>query len=325
MSSRDHILEVCRGRSVGEGPRALAVDLGGTFTKAGLIDEAGAVVDALVLPTPVGGENAAERVIDQVALCLAEFESAHEKGSVEAVSFIAPGLVDEARGVGVFSANLGWREVPFAERLRARLGMPISMAHDVRAAGAAEFAFAESPVADSAMFLALGTGLAAAIRIGGKVVSNGGYAGEIGFSRVYVETADGHYLGYLERISSAAAIARRYTERSGNRASGSLDVLRAMRAGDQDAADVWNEAVDALAFGCEAMVSSMGIEEIVLGGGLSEATELVPQLESALDDRLTFQRKPVVRRAVLSSVAGLLGAAMQTRHGPDAKGDDLYV
>src|SRR5437764_1207153 len=49
---------------------------------------------------------------------------------VDAVGVVVPGVVDEQEGVGVFSANLGWRDFPFRLLLSERTGLPVSFGHD---------------------------------------------------------------------------------------------------------------------------------------------------------------------------------------------------
>ncbi|MBR7503183.1 ROK family protein, partial [Mycobacterium tuberculosis] len=94
----------------------------------------------------------------------------------------------------------------------------------------------------------------------------------------------------IEHIASAAAIARRYSTRSGTAVSGSLDVLAAMHEGDRIAAAVFAEAVDALGAMCAQLVAVVAPEAIVFGGGLSSADELLDGVDSALRSRLDFHR-----------------------------------
>ncbi len=113
----------------------------------------------------------------------------------------------------------------------------------------------------------IGTGIAAAVMVEGRLISAGGYAGEVGFSEVSVDTAEGPFRGPIEHIASAAAIARRYSTRGGTAVSGSLDVLAAMHEGDRIAAAVFAEAVDALGAMCAQLVAVVAPEAIVFGEG----------------------------------------------------------
>lgn len=312
MTTRTEILDVAQGLSLGPGPAALAVDVGGTGMKAAIFDESGALVDAVTAPTPDGNEDAATQVIEVIAGFQRDFSARYGKNSIAEAAVVVPGIVDEATGTGIYSANLGWRDVPFRSLLRDRLGLEVAVSHDVRSAGRAEFELTPTMPAN-AVLLTLGTGIAAAIRSDGCMLAAGGYAGEVGFTHVVVDTADGGYSGHAEHIASAAAIAKRYTERSGTQVAGSLDVLGAMHAGDEHAAAVFTEAIDALGVMCAQLVAILAPEAIVFGGGLSSADELLDGVEAALRSRLDFLPMPSIRRATLGPVAGLVGAGLLTR------------
>ncbi|WP_442862595.1 ROK family protein [Brevibacterium sp. UCMA 11754] len=63
------------------------------------------------------------------------------------------------------SANLGWRNVPFRSLLSESLNLEVRLSHDVRSAGRAEFELVED-TPDDAVMITIGTGIAAAIRVG---------------------------------------------------------------------------------------------------------------------------------------------------------------
>src|SRR6202000_2783711 len=81
--------------------------------------------------------------------------------------------------------------------------------------------------------------------------------------------------GCLETVASAAAIARRYTERSGQPVGGALDGARRLALADWDGTAVWDEAVDALALVLAMTAAVVAPELIVIGGGLSGAGDLL--------------------------------------------------
>lgn len=328
MTTRAEILEIAGAHSLGPGPVALAVDVGGTGLKAALFDSDGRLVDARTAPTPdvsppggstrpapTPGDRGDERaiaIVEAIGSLREVFARDHPAHSIETAAVVAPGIVDELAGVGIFSANLGWDETPLATLLRTRLGVEVAVSHDVRSAGRAEFEFAESMPEDAAL-ITIGTGIAGALRIEGRMVSAGGYAGEVGFVEVAVDTADGPFRGPAEHIASAAAIARRYSRRSGKQVSGSLEVITAMRTGDPIAGAVFAEAVDALGAMCAELVTIIAPEAIVFGGGLAGAEELLAEVDGAMRARLRFHRVPQIRRAGLGPVAGLIGAGLLTR------------
>jgi glucokinase len=282
--------------------RVVAVDVGGTDMKAALVDGHGAALATRSLPTP----RTPARIVDAIA------ELVEELGAAQAIGLAVPGVVDDERGVAVWSENLDWRDVPFAAQVKERCGLPTVLGHDVRAGAIAETRLGAARGMSDVVYLSIGTGIAAGIVLGGRLHAGDGYAGEIG------HTAAGHdepcacgARGCLEAIASAAAIARRYTARSGRPAAGAAEVVVAAQAGDADALAVWDEALDALAAALAWIASVLAPEAIVIGGGLSRAgATLLDPLSEQIPARLTFQRVPRLLPAALGDRAGCVGAAL---------------
>lgn len=98
-----------------------------------------------------------------------------------AAGVAVPGIVDADRGIAAYAANLGWRDVPLRDLLAAKLGIPVALGHDVRTGGLAEGRIGAGMGADRFLFVPLGTGIAGAIGIEGRVEAGAhGFAGEIG-------------------------------------------------------------------------------------------------------------------------------------------------
>ncbi|WP_237048212.1 ROK family protein [Lentzea guizhouensis] len=288
----------------------VAVDIGGTETKAALVTgTAEAVVAQKHARRATPGQL--EPLLDVLAELVDELRGASEH-EVDAVGIVAPGIVDEVNGVGVYTANLPWSEFPFSAVLTERLGVPVAFGHDVRAAGLAECRMGAAKGLRNAVIMPIGTGIAGALLLDGQIFSGGGYAGEIGHVNVGhgVPCACGQ-VGCVETVASSAAIARRYTARTGRAVNGAAEVASLVKAGDEDAVAVWHEAVDALARGILVLATLLGPEAVVLGGGLALAGNLlVEPLEDRLDGLIAFQRRPELRLAALGDEAGFLGAAL---------------
>lgn len=290
----------------------IAIDVGGTAIKAGLVDERG----RLLIPrgTPTDQAGGADGVVAQLISICAELESAALGSGLRplAVGVAVLGLVDDESGVAVLSANLGWRDVPMRAQLASKIELPIAFGHDVRAGGLAEAVLGAGRGVGDHLFLAIGTGVAGAIMTGGKPYLGTGHAGEIGH---IVVDPDGAQCGCggrgcLETVASARAIARRYAERSGERVP-AAEVANRLAAGDPEAAAVWDEAVDALASALATYVSLFAPERVVVGGGLAASGDfLLSALRTRLEQRLSFQHLPSLVPAELGEQAGCLGAGL---------------
>jgi glucokinase len=291
----------------------VALDVGGTGIKCALVGPDGTVHHSERHPTERerGWEAVLETILD-VAAGLAT--RARSLGHTPvAVGIVVPGIVDEAAGVAAWSANLGFRDVPIKKLMAARVGLPAALGHDVRAGGLAEARLGAGRGHTNVLFVAIGTGIAAAIIMDGAPFSGAhGAAGEIG--HIVVRPGGPRcgcgQRGCMEIMGSAAAVGRQYRERTGRPATAEEVATRA-HAGDPDAAAVWHDAVAALADGLLIGMALFDPAVIVVGGGLAEASDgLLAPLRSAIHERVTFHREPALVRAALGDEAGCIGAAL---------------
>ncbi|GAB3176712.1 glucokinase [Micromonospora palomenae] len=294
-------------------PVVVALDVGGTGMKCALVRPDGAVVHAERHPT--GAERGPAAVVDTI---LEVAEGLAGKARADGLTPIAcgigvPGLVDEAAGVAVWSSNIGFRDVPLRELAATRLGLPTALGHDVRVGGLAESRLGAGRGVGHVLFVAVGTGIAAAHVVGGSAAAGAhGAAGELGHIQV---RPDGPRCGCgrpgcLEAIASASAVGRRYTELAGTPLT-AAEVADRAAAGDELAGQVWREAVEALADGLATAQALYDVETMVIGGGLARAgARLFDPLRAALRERMTFHREPRLVAAALGDEAGCLGAAL---------------
>ncbi|MGN9810563.1 ROK family protein [Micromonospora sp. BQ11] len=291
----------------------VALDVGGTGMKCALVRPDGTAVHTERHPTDAGrGPDAVVDTILEVAEGLAGKARAEGHTPV-AVGVAVPGVVDEAAGVAVWSANVGFRDVPLRDLVGARLGLPAALGHDVRAGGLAEARLGAGRDAGHVLFIAIGTGIAAAHIVGGAAVTGAhGAAGEIGHILV---RPDGPRCGCgrpgcLEAVASASAIGRRYSELAGAAVT-AAEVAERAAAGEELAGRVWREAVEALADGLATGQALFDVETVVVGGGLIRAgAQLLDPLRAAVHERMTFHREPRLVAAALGDEAGCLGAAL---------------
>jgi glucokinase len=293
----------------------LAADLGGTQIKSGLLSSTADLVGATSTPSPRSGgpEAVIAALLDTVSARAADCLALTNQ-LPGAAGVVVPGVVDEDRGVAVRAANLGWRDVPLRSLVADRVDLPVVLSHDVRAGGLAEATLGAGRDAKSTLFVALGTGIAAAYVVDGQPLAGASWtAGELG--HVVVDTsgelcACGQY-GCLETIASAAAVERRYNLVSGEDGVTAEQVAVLVGAGRPEAVQVWQQAVEALATGLTMAVMLLDPEVIVLGGGLSRAgAKLLNPLRASLAARFTFRPEPRIVSATLGEWAGCWGAGL---------------
>jgi glucokinase len=223
--------------------------------------------------------------------------------------------VDDVNGIAAYSANLGWRDVPLRALLSERLaGVPVALGHDVRTGGLAEGRIGAGNGADRFLFLPLGTGIAGAIGIEGRIEGGAhGCAGEIGHIVVRPggRPCGCGQRGCLETYASAGAVSRTWALACGDPDADAAACAQAVEAGDPRALEVWSEAVEALADGLITGLTLLDPEMLVIGGGLAEAGDtLFGPLRAAVESRITFQKLPLIVPAALGDTAGCLGAGL---------------
>ncbi|MEV5353463.1 ROK family protein [Streptomyces sp. NPDC052693] len=293
----------------------IALDVGGTGMKAALTGPRGEVLHRARRAT--GRAQGADAVVAGIFDFAAELRAhgIEQLGTPASAAGVAvPGIVDEAGGIAVYAANLGWRDVPLRALLAERLGVPVALGHDVRTGGLAEGRVGAGRGADRFLFVALGTGIAGAIGVDGRVEAGAhGFAGEIG----HIVVRPGGtpcpcgQRGCLERFASAAAVSEAWAAAAGTPDADAADCAKAVDAGDARARAVWQQAVDALADGLVTALTLLDPRVLIIGGGLAEAGEtLFTPLREAIRSRITFQRQPTLVPAALGDGAGCLGAGL---------------
>lgn len=286
--------------------RVVAVDVGGTNIKSAAIDSVSATeVEVRRTPTPQG-DATGNALADAIAEIV---RNEQKRGDVNAIGFVVPGFLDEEAGIVRIAGNLDFRDVPIVRLIQERVNLPVAFGHDVRAGAIAESRVGASRNAKNSIFVPIGTGIAAAYVIDGKVRTGEGYIGEIGHADVKgpLKCVCGR-IGCFEANASASAISRRYEVETGQKLS-AQEIAQLVREKDATAVSIWSDVVSYLALTFEWMCNVLGPETIVIGGGLAGATDLLLEpITQELKKRLTFQRVPHVVPAECGDDAGCLGA-----------------
>jgi glucokinase len=280
--------------------------------KGAVVDRDARVVSRLRRPTPPRDRGTGEVLAAILATVDELTAAAPGNAGVNGVGLVVTGIVDERRGLAVHSENVGWRDVPVRSLVERATGLPVGFGHDVRAGTLAEWRLGAGRGLEDLVFVPIGTGVSAGIVIQGRLVSGGGYAGEIG----HVDLGHGEPCtcggrGCVEAVASAAAIARRYAAASGRPLSDAREVAERMAAGDPAAQRVWADATAALALALAWTSVVLAPQAILLGGGLARSGRLLFEpIRQALGRHLGVVRQPRLVPATLQDEAGVLGAAL---------------
>jgi glucokinase len=307
-------------------PVVLGLDYGGTKIAAAACDLSGNRLASATISS--GGELGAQASFDRGINAGRELLAAVAADSpLVAVGVSTFGIPFEDR-VELAPAISGWSELPMGRQLRAAFpGAQIQMATDAKAAARAEALWGVLAGCDPAVFLNLGTGLAAAIVIGGEVVTGGnGAAGEIGYNLRSISDV-GLALQQrtlLEDMVSGQALARQGTELT---APGDpVTAAAVFEAGHEDRklASLVADFVNELAFHVVNLAICLNPVRIAVGGGIVRSWDRIrPGLQRALSAGVPFPPELVVARfpydaPLLGAVALAVDAALNSSPGDGA-------
>ena len=287
--------------------RVIGVDLGGTKILTASLDGRGEVLDRLEVPTPTSSQ-------DELVAAIAESIEALAEEGVDALGFGVPSVLDRAAGRVLGSINIPLADLPLAELMSARFGVPAAVENDANAAALAEWRLGAGRGARSLVLLTLGTG------VGGGVIFDGalfrGWA-ELGHVAVVADgppcqgTCTGR--GHLEAVASGSAADRAAEKLWGDGATAELLVGRADE-GDADALEALSQMGHLLGVGIGSFVNVFGPDLVVVGGGFGLAAfeHLLPAaLEIARREALEPARAGLrIVPAELGEDAGVIGAGL---------------
>jgi glucokinase len=285
----------------------LAIDIGGTKMALATADLAGRVLRTARIATDVdrGARQALQRAAECAAQLVGETQDQHG-GSCRGFSVVAPGVVRAE--TMVLTPNVpGLDDVNLRTVLESALGFPcLSMSNDVKAAATAETRWGSLRDCDPALFVNLGTGLAAAVVVAGRVLSGAhGAAGEIAYFLDGASGPRGFANGHapLEELAGGRAIAERATAVLGD----TVTTAEAFTHGDTRVKALVTEALDAVALHIANAAILLDPQRVALGGGLMGSAErVIDAVTQRVHDAVPFP--PEVVPAAFLRDAPLRGA-----------------
>lgn len=297
---------------------ALAIDLGGTQIRAGLVSPAGEIVAQEVTLTRATEGPAV--VMDQIAALCAKVR---QGTAVKGAAICAPGPLDTLTGqMFVVQTLKGFDHFPLRQALSDRLQMPVQVENDGIAGALAELCHGAGRAYRDFVYITISTG------IGGGIIADGrplrgrrGMAGHLGhmfFHRDWPRH-EGARLTCLEDWGAGPALAARAMARAEQTPTSSLHtrrldaraVYQAAAEGDALAQRLVQDEGELLGIGCASLIHILSPQAIILGGGMSQAW---PQLAPTIEAALAAHVKPgfegvALLQAQLGTASSLVGAA----------------
>jgi glucokinase len=296
----------------------VGIDIGGTGTKIGLVDNDGTILFETKVKTP--DYPVIDDYISVLAWAINECTGKIEhEFKLKGIGIGAPNG-NFYKGTIEFAPNLPWKgTITLVEKMKKYFDVPIVMTNDANAAAMGEMIYGKAKGLKDFIVITLGTGLGSGLVVDGKVVyGHDGFAGEIGHT---IYDPNGRLCGCgkkgcLETYASATGIVltvgelllkstvqTKLREIPANQLQ-SKDIYEAALTGDKLALEAFDYTAKILGLKLADSIAHTSPEAIFLFGGLAEAGDyiLVPTKEYMEEYLLT-----IFRNKVRLEISGLMG------------------
>lgn len=301
---------------------SVGIDIGGTNTVWGLINEQGEV--------QVEGRIQTRNYLkpsEFVATLALEIKNALKDATFELVGIgIGAPNGNYFKGTIEYAPNLVWKGIiPLQEMFQAHFNLPVWVTNDANAAAIGEMLFGVAKGMKDFIVVTLGTGLGSGFVVNGELIyGHDAFAGELGHTIV---ERNGRLCGCgrkgcLETYASATGIVRTAKEKletyqgksllQGNVPISSKFIAECANKGDALALDIFDYTAEQLGFSLANTVAISSPEAIILFGGLANAGVLIADPTQAYMEQYMlnlFQNKvKLLISTVPQHQAAILGA-----------------
>ena len=221
-------------------PYVIGLDLGGTNSEFGIVDQNANIIASTRVKTAGHGNDPNQYVDDCVAALRPIIEQVGGIEKIHAMGIGAPNG-NYYSGAIEFAPNLPWKgKIPLAQMFSERLGIPVRLTNDANAAAMGEMQYGAARGMQNFIMITLGTGVGSGIVVNGQMVLGcDGMAGELGHVIV---------------------------EKDGRQCAGK---------GDEVAKQIFEETGRILGEACANFAAFSSPEAFIFFGGLTKAGDLI--------------------------------------------------
>ncbi len=312
----------------------IGIDLGGTFVKAGVVDENYQIVAKATVASSDATGNP-ELVADRMTQCANEAleKAGLTMADVESIGVGTPGSVEPETGTIVYANNLQFRNTPLRKYMEERTGKKIYVENDANVAAYGEVIAGAAKGYKDVIVVTLGTGVGGGIIIDGKIYAGfNHFGGELGHEVIVYNgrPCTCGRKGCLEAYASATGLINMTKEAmEAHKESKLWEVAKtldevngktafdAMRLGDPAGKEVVDAYIGYLGCGLSNFVNIFQPEVILIGGGIcKEGENLLAPLREVIKKEsygISGYESTQLRTCALGNDAGTIGAAFLWR------------
>lgn len=298
--------------------KIIGVDIGGTAIKFALMDTQGIIEKKWSIPTNISEKG--RFIPAEIGSSIRRSIDKDTLKEIEGIGIGVPGAISSDGETVLRAVNLDWEQLPLKKMIKHELGIEACLLNDANAAALGEMWKGAARGRKNLLFVTLGTGVGGGIILNGEVL-NGCHSagGEIG--HIPIRSNENRLCGCggrncLETFASANGLVlsmRKKLElldQSWEEITPPIIFAKAAQ-NDEAAKEVLNEFLTVLAQALAGIMNTIDVEEIIIGGGLSEAgAYLLEPLNEKLEKYVFPQISNhfSLKKAILGNEAGVYGA-----------------
>ena len=278
----------------------LAIDIGGTMIKYGLVSSDGEILSTDKIETEA--EKGLENILNKIDNIFKRYKKNNPVGIAVSGTGQINGMIGKVIGGNPIIPN--WIGTNLVKILEEKYNLPIVLENDVNCVALGEKWVGAGKDLSNFICLTIGTGIG-----GGIILNNQLFRGEN-----FVAGEFGHILikkGEFEQFASTTALIRLVKERTGKTLNGK-EIFDLEKKEIVEYQEVISEWIENLTDGLSSIVYCFNPANMILGGGvIGQGEPLINRIKNSLFKKIgpQFKEKLNITQAKLGNNAGMIGAS----------------
>lgn len=279
--------------------KILAIDIGGTMIKFGLVSLKGEILVSDEIHTEA--EKGVENLIDKIDFIKRKYQTENILG----IAVSGTGQINNNLGkvIGGNPIIPGWIGTNLVEILEKKYSLPAILENDVNCATLGEKWIGVAKNFENFICLTIGTGIGGGIVLNNNLFRGDGFiAGEFG----HIQTKKGEY----EKLASTTALTKMVEKKLNQKLNGK-EIFELERKSIPEYRLIIDEWIDNITDGLSSLVYIFNPSNIVLGGGVTKQGDyLLDRIRESLRKKIpsSFEKNLNLHFAELGNNSGMIGA-----------------